>query len=197
MWGRWCRSPSGIVGCVDASWRRGSGAVDQAGATNACSPRPTVTSAVPHRASLSAIGPARRPSHTIVKCFRSVSTISRSMRCYYSQGNCLRIASCLSYGRRLSISRDVARVFSSLEMTLNHMLQRTGDQRCFTARWSGQKSGVVPLPPLSLGRLAVMLVHHHGRLSSSYPTADRCCRGKTRPSRILPEGPEPGRVVYL
>ena len=40
--------------------------------------------------------------------------------------------------------------FVALSRTLsNHTLQRTGEQRCFTARWSGPQSGVVPPPPLS------------------------------------------------
>jgi hypothetical protein len=118
MWGRWCRWPSRIAGCGDVLWRCGSGLGDQAEATNGYSRRPTGTYAVPRLASSLTIGPARRPSPTIVKCFRSVSTMSRSLRCWSRQGNGRRSASCRSYGQLSIISMDVMRMFSKIGTTL-------------------------------------------------------------------------------
>ena len=37
----------------------------------------------------------------------------------------------------------------------NHTLQRTGGQRCFSARWSGRRSVAALPPPLSVGRQAL------------------------------------------
>lgn len=43
-------------------------------------------------------------------------------------------------------------MFSKIETTPNHMLQRTGEQWWFAAQWSIQKSRVDQPPPLSVGR---------------------------------------------